>query len=357
MTLKKRYNKLYLLLLGICLLYAACSEIVDLKTGEQQDQIVIYGKVTDGIAGNELSISLTSNVGGEQQPVDGAQAVLLEDGNPIGNYERYARGKYRLNLNGDSARVGRQYELMITLVDGRQYKSEPAIMPDLAAIDRPRFDASVVDVVVNQAGLQVSRNLIQVFIDTEVIDQERDFYLKWDTFEAYSFEERLRVQVPPVLPPPCYVINETTGQEIYLFNGEDIKVPFIRDQLISSSEIDSRFAFDYYFSIVQTTMDKSAYEYWTLVDEISNSQGSIFDQPPAPVPGNFRNVNVPKEEVLGYFEVVRSDTTRVRVRGDAIPFYISKPCPSIPPGTSEPPECTNCILIKNSTYRRPYYWF
>lgn len=228
-------------------------------------------------------------------------------------------------------------------------------MPGLAAIDVPRFDASVVEVEVNQAGLEVKRNLIQLFVDTEIVDQENDFYLKWDIVESYSFQERIRYTPIPV--PPCYITNNATGQEIFLFNGEDIKVPEIKDQLISTSQIDSRFAFDYYFSVIQTTMTKEAFEYWTLIKEISNSQGSIFDQPAAPVPGNFRNVNDPDEEVLGYFEVVRSDTTRARVRGDAIDFYVSIPCPALPPGTYEPPECTACLLIDNSTWSRPYFWF
>ena len=357
MSEKQRYQSL--LMSGLCLLLLCthCSEVIDLKVNEQEQNIVIYGKVTDGTAGNELSISLTSEAGAEQEPIEGAQAVLLENNIPIGIYEPYEPGKYRLNLRGDSARAGQQYELSITLPDGRQFKSLPAIMPELAAIDKPRFDASVVDVTVNQAGLLVERNLIQLWVDTEIVDQENDFYLKWDIFETYSFQERFRVTNPPEPIPSCYITNVTTGQEIYLFNGAEIKVPEIRDQLLSTSEIDSRFAFDYYFSVVQTTMDKQAFEYWTLVNEVSNSRGSIFDQPPAPVGGNFRNEEDPDELVLGYFEVVRSDTTRARVRGDAIPFFVSIPCPGLAPGVIEPAACTDCLLIKNSTFNRPYFWF
>lgn len=345
----------YFVLLALIVVSTSCSEPVNLNTGEGDKLLVIYGKVTDGTAGNELFIGLTSEVGAAQEPISRAEPVLVENGIPIGVYEETSPGNYRLNLNGDSARVGREYELIVTLADGRQYKSLPTIMPGLAAIDRPRFDASVVEVEVNQAGLEVKRNLIQLFVDTEIIDQERDFYLKWDIIETYSFQERIRNT--PIPPPPCFVTNNTTGQNVFLFNGEEIKVPVIRDQLLSTSEIDSRFAFDYYFSVVQTTMDKDAHDYWKLIGQISNSQGSIFDQPSAAVPGNFRNLADPEEEVLGYFEVVRSDTSRVRVRGDAIDFYVSIPCPQRPPANTEPRECVACLLIKNSTDERPYFWF
>lgn len=352
------YGTLGVLLFGMLLLLTACSEVVDLKTDSQTQQLVIYGKVTDGTAGNELSIALTSTAGGNQAPITGAEAVLLENGSPIGQYEERSPGSYRLNLQGDSARTGRQYELLVTLSDGRQYKSQPAVMPDLAAIDHGRFEASDVLEVINQFGIAIERRRVRVFIDTEVLDQSKDFYLKWDIFETYSFQERLRVLVPPQLRPPCYVTNVTTGQEIYLFNGAEIKVPVIPDQMMANRDLDGLFAADYYFGIVQSTIDKQAYEYWELVDEISNTQGSIFDVPPAPVPGNFRNVNDPDEEVLGYFEVARSDTTFVRVRGDALPFFVPLACPGLPLGvTDEPAECTNCLLIENSTYHRPYFWF
>ena len=345
------------MLTSIVLLLTGCSEVVDLNIGAQNERIVIFGKVTDGTAGNELSIAFTSPVGGEQEPVSEADAVLLENGNPIGRYEERAPGQYRLNLNGDSARTGRTYELQVTLRDGTQYRSQPAIMPALAAIDHPRFEAGEVLDVVSQNGIAVEQRQIRVFLDTEVLDQSRDFYLKWDTFEAYSYQERLRVLVPPQLRPPCYIFNITTGQEIYLFNGEELKVDVVRDQLISSSKLDSRFAFDYYYGIVQSTIDRNAHEYWTLVDEISNSVGSIFDTPPGPVPGNFRNVNDPNEEVLGYFEVARSDTTYVRVRGDDLPFFVPPPCPGLPLGGTEPASCTDCLLVPNSSYARPYFWF
>ena len=125
--------------------------------------------------------------------------------------------------------------------------------------------------------------------------------------------------------------------------------------MLKTTEIDPRFAFGYNYSVVLNTMDEAAYEYWKLVDEISNTQGSIFDRPAAPVPGNFRNINDPEEEVLGYFEVVRSDTTRIRVRAEDVPFFVTVPCP-ISERDREPAWCTACLLLENSTSTRPYYW-
>jgi hypothetical protein len=347
----KKYRFQVLPLLTLML---SCSEVVDLGIGRQDQQLVVFGRVTDGLAGNEVNISYTSAVNGVQEPVSGASVILLEDGIYFAEYSERSPGIYRLNSQ-DSANAGKSYELQIELSNGRSYHSLPAVLPPLAAVDHPRYDASVVEVEVNEAGLEVERNLIQLFVDTEVITPASEYYLRWSVLEAYSFVERVRPL--PVPPPPCYISNDITGQKSTLFNGKELKVSIIPDQLLASTEIDSRFAFDYYFSVVQFTMDKSAFEYSSLIDEISNTQGSIFDKPAAPVIGNIRSNN-DDEEVLGYFEVVRADTTRLRIRADDIPFRVELPCPAIPDfDTNEPSECTGCLLIKNSSHSRPYFWF
>lgn len=177
--------------------------------------------------------------------------------------------------------------------------------------------------------------------------------MRWSVLEPYSFVERVRRL--PVPPPPCYFSNDITGQKLTLFNGEELKVSIIPDQLLTSTEVDSRFAFDYYFSVVQFTMNEDAYQYWSQINQIANLQGSIFDQVSGAVDGNLFNSNDPAEEVLGYFEVVRADTSRVRVRADDIDFFVQLPCPHQLRDV-EPPECTFCPLLDNSTIVRPYFF-
>lgn len=333
----------------------SCSDVVDLKTGDGLRSLVIFGRVTDGLAGNEVFVGFTSPFGAEQEGISGAKLSLIENGSVLGDYVDIGNGNYRLDLNGDSARVGRTYELQLELPDGRQYRSLPSVMPGLMAIDTPGFDASVVDVVINQEGLTAERNLVQLLVDTEILDSQKSFYLRWNVFSTYSFQERTRNGGEP--PPPCYITNDITGQQALLFDGEELKVDRIREQLLATTVVDTRFAFDYYYTVVQSTMDVAAFEYFSLIDEISNTQGSIFDKPAAAVIGNIRNSNDPEEQVLGYFEVVRSDTTRLRLRADDVPGYIFHPCPLRVDYSEEPLSCLNCLLIKNSTHDRPYFWF
>ncbi|GAB5527541.1 MAG: hypothetical protein Roseis2KO_54130 [Roseivirga sp.] len=328
---------------------------MDLDTELRTKGLVIYGRVTDGLAGNEVFIGFTSVAGAEQQGISGARVSLLEDGTVIGKYLETENGNYRLNLSGDSARTGRSYHLFVELPDGRQYSSKPSFMPGLAAIDRSGYDASVVEVVVNQRGLTDQRRLVQLIVETDIVEREKDFYLRWNIFSSYSFQERPRSQGG--VPPPCYITNDISGQQAHLFNGAELKVDKIDGRQLAATAIDSRFAFDYYYTVVQSTMDAAAFAYFSLIDEVSNTRGSIFDKPAAPVPGNLRNIHDPEEEVLGYFEVIRADTTRVRIRAEDVPGFVYAPCPLRLDYSREPPECLNCLLIRNSSHHRPYFWF
>ena len=337
----------------LMLLLLACSEVVNLKTEGVAQKLVVYGRITDGIAGNEVSIAYTSPINGNQEPVTNAQLSLFENNVEIAQYLEYEPGRYRLFYPNDSAREGHSYELLIQLADGTQYRSLPATMPKAAAVDQLYYDASQVEVVVNQEGLEVEANLVQLFSNTRVLDPEADFYLRWNVRESYAVQERLRPG--PVPPPPCYITHDISGQEAKLFNGSEVKVPEIPAVPLASTRINSRFAFQNFYQVILTTMDETAYEYWSLIDEISNTRGSIFDRPAAPVPGNLRNLNDPDEEVLGYFEVVRSDTSFIKARREDLPFRIEHPCPHSE-AFREPAWCTACLLLENSTWNRPYFW-
>ncbi len=337
----------------LLMMLVACSEVINLRTEVEREKLVIYGRITDGTAGNEVNLALTSPYNGNQEPVSEAFIALYEDGSQIARYIEYAPGQYRLLYPGDSAREGRSYELLVRLEDGTEYRSKPTVMPKAAARDELSFDASIREVEVNQEGLEVEKRIVALYADTHMLNPEEDTYLRWNILESYSVAERLRPT--PVPPPPCYVSNDATGQQVRLFNGSEVKVPVIPHQLLHMTEIDSRFAFQFFFRVVLTTMDEEAYDYWSLLNEISNTRGSIFDRPAAPVPGNFTRTDAPEEEVLGYFEVVRSDTSFLGIKQEELRMLIFHPCPHSE-AFREPAWCTNCRLLENSTIDRPYYW-
>lgn len=345
------------IVLSLTLFLCACSSVIDLDSEMDIQRLVIDGRITNGSFGNEVRLAFTSTFNGNQEPISGATITLLEEGAALAQYLETEPGLYILELANHSATAGTTYELEVELVDGTQYRSSPGVMPDNAAMDNPRFEVGIFEEPVNQEGTTVDRRLVKLFTDTEVLDPSEDYYLRWEVYETYIFEERQRTVGPfEPIPQPCYITNRVTGRDPVLFNGAELKVPVIPDVELASIEIDSRFIFNYLFNLVQFTTDLGTHTYRANIDGVANAEGSIFDVPPGPVLGNFRNLNDPDERVLGYFEVVRTDTTWVKVVRDDIPFNVELPCPRAN-AFSEEPYCTNCLLLDNSTTVQPYYWF
>lgn len=331
-----------------------CSEVIELGGDPSQQFILVYGRITDGIAGNEINISRTSDrVDGPQQPVSGATVSLLNEGNVLAQYREMpsSPGDYRLQYT-DSAREGRSYQISILLPNGEQILSEPAIMPGIVARDSLYIEVDIIDVIISEQGFRRPTRASQLFVDTHILDQEKDFYLRWNLIETYTTAQTPTCCGDP--PPPCYITNDISGQDIRLFNGADLKPELIPKQRFVNTVIDARFAYIYYYSVVQSTIDEQAYTYWSELDEIANLSGYVFDKTVANIAGNLYYPDDAKKQVFGYFEVAHVDTARVSNDSDQFEFFLREPCPAAPENFA--PECSNCLLIENSSHHRPYFY-
>ncbi|OEK04559.1 DUF4249 domain-containing protein [Roseivirga misakiensis] len=350
-NVKKGFKLISAILLIVCI---ACSEVIDLGGDPSSQFVLVYGRITDGTAGNEISLSLTSDRSdGAQQPISGATISLMSDNGFLGRYfEKVdSPGDYRLSYS-DSAREGSAYHVVIDLPSGEQIVSEPAIMPGLAAKDSLSLKFELIDFFIGEQGFRQANRAAQLFVETKILEPNNDFYLKWNILESYIALETPQCCGTP--PPPCYIGNDISGQEIKIFNGRDLTADVIPSKLFKTTKIDGRFAFIYYYSVIQTTLDEQAYNYWAQLQEIADLSGFIFDKTVANIQGNLYYPDNPKKQVFGYFEVARSDTTRISASSDEFSFFLRQPCPAAP--ESSAPECTACLLIENSSHHRPYYY-
>lgn len=337
-------------------LVGACAEVIELDSRSTAPSLIVYGRITDGTAGNEITIFESSTRSdGAQEALSGATIDLIENGRVIAQYEEEIDrpGNYRLIMPNDSAREGRVYQIAIRLPSGDQVLSEPSVMPGLKARDSIYVEVDLVDVVINQEGIRELRRLSQLLVDTKILEKDSDFYLRWNVIETYTAVQTLVCCGPP--PPPCYVTNDISGQELRLFDGSVLKPDLITRQNLANTTIDGRFAFTYFYQVIQSTIDEAAHSYWAKVEEIANLSGSIFDKTPANIVGNLYYPDRPKDPIFGYFEVARVDTTRTWLNSDRFNFFLREPCPAARIDEA-PPECGNCLLIENSSHHRPYFY-
>ncbi|MFY0594634.1 DUF4249 family protein [Roseivirga sp.] len=338
----------------VTLLVCTCAEVIDLDGDPTSQFVLVYGRVTDGKAGNEISLALTSERSdGAQEPISGATIALMKGEELLGRYieKSESPGDYRLNY-ADSAREGEAYHIEIELPNGERILSQPSVMPSLAAKDSLSIQVDLIEFVVDERGFRRDIRAAQLYVDTKVTNLENDFFLKWNILESYIAVETPRCCGTP--PPPCYIGNDITGQEIRIYDGASLKADVIPDRLFRTTEVDGRFAFLYYYQVIQSTIDQQAYEYWSKIEEISNLSGFVFDKTVANIQGNLYYPDDPKSQVFGYFEVARVDTTRISTDSDEFNFFLREPCPASPENFA--PECGSCLIIENSTHDRPYFY-
>ena len=144
-------------------------------------------------------------------------------------------------------------------------------------------------------------------------------------------------------------------------------------RLFATRPIDRSFGVKHYFNLIQSAINKETFDYWSRVNSLTTRQGSIFDTPPAPIPGNIKSED-PNEQVFGFFEVADVDTTRMFLTNNDILVWWDDPCelngPEWLPVFSVPFECVPCLIeeriveetciycsrLPNSSLRRPVYF-
>ena len=336
-------------LLALC----ACADVVDLNTTPGDAQLLVFGRVTSGLEGNIIQIATTSPINNGQQPEERAMVYLVHED---GERERYMPtsepGVYELENTTLIGQPGESYHVEIQLVDGRRYHSVPEKMPQKAGQDHLDFEAGPIRII-NENRIEISRNAVQLYVRSEIFDTEVDSYIRWNLLETFLFPERPQIVDTPDFPPQwCYVTNDLEEQAVFLYDGSELKTNEIARRLMTTQFSRDDFAVEYYFQVVQSSMTREAHRFWSDIYQVTNAQGSIFDRPMAPVVGNVFNVDNPDEDVLGYFEVSQVDTTRIMLNAQDLPFAVSRSCPL---AGFVGPECSNCLLLKNSEKKKPHF--
>ncbi len=355
-------------LVSLLLVVYACSEVVDLKTDNEGGQLVVYGRITNGTLGNEITLSRSTRSGLPPRFISGAQIEVIDGQGNRGSYIEDGEGVYL--FDGSLTGIpGEAYHVRIRLSDGSVYESVPEIMPELSARDTLKYVLQEIDEVSNQ-GVSTTRSVISIFADTEILDPRSDLFIKWDIEEVYSFQQAFLPlhNFPFYVRNTCYVREELEQQRVLLYDGSQLRNTEINDQRVTDRTIDDDFRGVHYFNYIQQSLTAGAYNFWQGLDQNVNRVGSIFDQPPGALSTNLFNVDDPDEEVLGYFEVMAADTARLRITNAIVDRFFPTPCVSPPEVEATrfmcfrcierlfEPECLDCLLIPKSTLDRPVYF-
>jgi len=360
----------------------------DLRTGT----LVINAHLTD-IAGEQV-IEIARSVGltaPSLDPVSGSLAKVIRDDGELQIFSEFKPGYYKAELEESFLQTGMSYLIHVITPDGEEYESDFDKLRPVPAID------SIYYLVEQNSFSSASDSIggIRFYIDF-TYDDEAYEYIRWDVTETYEFHNpdmEAFVSIPGVglieLPDTssyrvCYISNELytihSMSLSYLDFGIYVKKPF---SFVPNIQLEQKLKHKYSLLIKQYSVGKAAFHYWNELKKTSQEQGWLFDQQPALLNSNIRNINDESEDILGFFSmsgVAEKRGFAIKPEGLDMSLYewYCFPEPRGPggPGGDESlsayyarawrdgessfalvnKHCVDCRAYKNSTHIIPDFW-
>ncbi|CAN5456627.1 hypothetical protein BH23BAC3_BH23BAC3_25500 [soil metagenome] len=352
MQLPRCYSLWLILLLMIM---GGCIDEISFDSEFSENQLVVEGSVHNGPGPYTVHLGETQLGENLPLPLSDATIQLIDSNDNRLAFNEIEPGKYQTMDESFRGEPGETYHIEIELPDGRSYSSKPETMPLQTASSTVHLEPGFVPERTASGG---TRDVPVVFVsaNTDLPVTEDPIFLKWTVEGLYAYREF--DDPSPFAPPPrtCFITEKINPQNILLFSGTQSGSGQIRDQFLTERRVvvQHKFFIRYYFNVVTTSITEQRYNYWQNVEEMINRSGTIFDVPPATVPGNIKNNNQNGMPALGYFEAVLRDTSREFITSSDFSFFIPDPCGIT--NTERHQNCYDCLEIENSTNERPPYF-
>jgi hypothetical protein len=352
-----------LICLNIILLCANCvREVEYAQTATNPDDLVVTGRITNL---NEPHILRLSRPGDYRRqrfdPVRGAAISLSDD---LGNLWVYAENQTDpirpyYALTDFVGQPGRAYTLHIDLPNGAAYATAPQVMPQPIPMDSIGVRGEMVEFIrANGAVTSEPNAVVYAHATTPASGQG---YLRWDAFMVYIFDEIVKSYNPFAVQKQCFITDYFSQQIVSTYDLSTLQPNTPISFKVGQKRIGYAFEKRQVYSMYQLTISREAYDYWQKVNRLLVQNGSIFDAPPAVVPGNVLREGGNAAPALGFFEVCSADVRRRSLfNGDLGPDYrfLGPYCnydySRWPPVNHI--ECDDCLTLPASSLEQPWYW-
>ncbi len=332
-----------------------CLTPIDLRFENKGGMVVISGQISTFPDQNFVEVGITSDDARLPFPQNDADVVLHdEDGNTYQYHKDDERaGMYVLpELAGIP---GKLYFIETTLPNSQVYRSVAERMPVTNGAISTHYEINTKDFIDFEGTLQ-TEPFIEIYANSTIHTPN---FFRWYLEEAYMILMTASPGAMGSVPPPCIITQASEPQRIVLFNGSDVGEHSIQNQLMGKRIVDKAFYYKFYFTTYQHSITKESHEYWRKVNVLANQIGSIFDSPPGKIKGNIVNTSG-EENTAGYFQAVNTIVDRIFINRISLPFALPAYCDFDPfrnPFVNPyPKECSNCSIVRNSSFKRPD-WF
>ena len=254
---------------------------------------------------------------------------------------------------------GASYFIEVKTASGLLIQSEPVVVQPRLETNSLSFEVVQRASQYNEFGVPDIANYLRVFASVDPsTNNTQTNYFKWQVDEAWALTEN------PPQSRTCYVTNTVGDNPITVFESPasssgNAKV------LILDRIIDDSFLEVHYVNVYTHSLDKRSAKYYQDALKLSEINGTLYDEIPAPLDGNLSVVSGGESELYGFVDFSLSDTLRLRLDNSDLKLQISNLCdspsPCKPGGPFAPPppcRCADCAnAFGQNTLIKPDYWF
>ena len=289
-------QRFQLTLVACMLLFVSCIKEIKVPVRSVAPKLVVEGSITTDSVPYRVKLSFSGPyVSGISIPdsliVEDATVIVSENTGRETLLTHVGNGVYETNDVAFVGISGRSYQVHITLSDGREYLSQPEVLPSPVPVER----VSKVEFDFHYDFNKPTD--FKIFVDVNDPAGEENFY-KWT---AISWVPRLATGVPCgnycIKWQYCHQLTERNY--LHFISDASVNGNIVREQLVYRSPI--YYFGRHYVDISQLTITREAYQFWKRFNDQENKSGSILDPLPAPIEGNIYNANNPDDLALGFF--------------------------------------------------------
>ncbi len=322
---------MFLLLLSVCLV--GCVDPFSFESETFESALVVQAIVTDKMIQHEVLLYKTHPIDEDGPIVETNATVLVID--DMGRSYPFAETEAGVYLAVDAfaAEPNRQYQLKITLDDGKKYTSSFQSTPATSTIDRVYAER-----IINDDGFEG----VSIFIDSNDPTNQAKYF-------RFQYEETYKLIVPAWKPkdlvvllddyPDCFLgtVPRSIDQLTCFVSPSRKTIGILDVSNLSDSRIDRhtvrfissenyKMATRYSILVRQLVQTREANTYFSTLDKFNDVGGSVFSQTQTGyIEGNIKADANAEERVVGYFEV--ATLSEKRFFFNYTDFYYGEPLP------------------------------
>lgn len=207
------------------------------------------------------------------------------------------------NLTLDASK---RYRLLVNTADGNRYVSDFTSMLQTPEIDSVTWE---------------QHNDLMLFVNTHDPLNETHYY-RWDYVETWEYHSFYNSIIRYENDSVIYDTNNSThicwksgnSTEISLDNTVALSNDVISHTKIGTIPRNSQKGSERYSALVkQYALSQEAYQYWQILQKISQQLGTLFDVQPSQLQGNIHSLSNPSEPVIGYISASTIPEKRIFV--------------------------------------------